>query len=330
MKKLMKLIASAFFLLLLVLIGFRINAVFQESRIPSDIEISNGRFVQTDEGVIHVSEWGSQNAVPIVMTHGMAAWGRLWEQTAKEISAKGYRVIAVDQPPFGFSEREGRDFSRSTQAKRIAALAKAMDLRNYLLVGHSYGGGIAMETALRYPNDVAGLVLVCPVLVLKDDANQNDTGTVPLPLRFTPLAEILVSATVTNPLMTGYLTKNFMHRKTALTGRHIEILQTPMTLKGNTRHMVLWLRQFLAGDPNAKSRSRPELANNKIPVSLIWGEKDQVTPIEQGEELSSILKPIRFSRMQDIGHMPQLEAPEEFNSKLLDALISAQVNGGFN
>ncbi len=330
MKKLLKILAGIFLLLILMLTGFRINAALQETSDASEITISNGKFVQTDEGRIHISEWGSQTATPIIMTHGMAAWGGLWEEAAIDLSANGYRVISVDQPPFGFSDRSSGEFSRSVQAKRIAALVKALGLQNYLLVGHSYGGGIAMETALRYPSNILGLVLVCPVLVLKDDPSQNDTGHVPLPLRITPLAEALVSATVTNPLMTGYLTKRFMHKKDELTKRHIQILQKPMALKGNTQHMVLWLRQFLAGDPDAVSRSRLELAKNNIPVSLIWGEKDQVTPIEQGEELASILNPIGFSRMQEIGHMPQLEAPTEFNSKLLHALISVQMAGNTN
>ena len=126
--------------------------------------------------------------------------------------------------------------------------------------------------------------------------------------------------------MTGFLTKQFMHKKDALTERHIEILQQPMTLKGNTEKMVVWFRQFLAGDPKAISRSRAALAKNKIPVSLIWGEKDQVTPIVQGEELEQILKPIKFDRLPAIGHMPQLEDSAVFNATLLNALKGFELN----
>ena len=55
-------------------------------------------------------------------------------------------------------------------------------------------------------------------------------------------------------------------------------------------------------------------------MSLIWGEKDTIAPIQQGEELSTMLKPIRFSRLPDIGHMPQLESPKLFNETLLKTL----------
>jgi pimeloyl-ACP methyl ester carboxylesterase len=270
---------------------------------------------------MHVSIWGEKHATPVVMTHGMAAWGGLWKETAIELAKNGYRVIAVDQPPFGFSDRSDGDFSRSTQAKRIGELVVAMGLKNYVLLGHSYGGGVAMEMALRYPKNISGVVLVCPVMVLADKGTEKlQPDEVPLPLRFTPLAEALVSLTITNPMMTRLLISQFMHRKDRLTAQHVGVLQRPAKLKGNTANMVVWLKQFLAGDPQAQSRHREQLAGNKLPVSLIWGKKDTVTPINQGDELAGILNLKRFTRLSNVGHMPQLEDPELFNKTLLKTL----------
>ena len=53
------------------------------------------------------------------MTHGMAAWGGLWKLTGEALAARGYRVIALDQAPFGFSDSGNPDFSRSAEAKRL-------------------------------------------------------------------------------------------------------------------------------------------------------------------------------------------------------------------
>ena len=111
---------------------------------------------------------------------------------------------------------------------------------------------------MRYSNRMAGLVLVCPVLVLTEKGVDTTAGEIPLPLKYSFIAEILVSATVTNPLLTSILIKSFMHQKKALTPRHIEILQKPIGLEGNTANMVLWLQQFLAGDAQAMSRDRDE------------------------------------------------------------------------
>ena len=306
--------------LVIGLVVFRVNALLQENRSAADLKPDNGEFIETSEGTMHVTIWGGGNAMPVVMTHGMAAWGGLWEETGLALAANGYRVIAIDQPPFGFSDREDRTFSRSAQAARLNALAEAMQLDRYLLVGHSYGGGVALETALRFPEKITGLVLVCPVINLAEHGARPTPRPVPLPLRFAWLGETLVAATITNPFMTAFLAKRFMYRKAALTDRHVKILQRPMKLRGNTSYMTVWLQQFFATDETAVSRDRTRLGEASMPISFIWGERDTVTPIAQGEELSAILSPKLFKRLSDTGHMPQLESPALFNEYLQAAL----------
>lgn len=324
MKKFFCLIINLLLLFVLILVAFRIYAWSQETQSAAALAPPNGRFIKTEKGTMHVTIWGEENDVPVVMTHGMAAWGGLWEETAEELAKNNYRVIAIDQTPFGFSSRENNNYSRSEQAARLDALVKTMGLENYFLIGHSYGGGVAMEAALRYPKNLAGLVLVCPVMVLPTKGKKIEVGTVPLPLRSTIIGEMLISATITNPLLTRFLIKRFMYKKDALTDRHVEILQQPSGLEGNTANMVVWLQQFLAGDPTAISRDRQKLANAKMPISFIWGEEDIITPISQGEELEKILSPVKFTRLPEIGHMPQLENPTLFNQVLLERLQELQ------
>lgn len=325
-------IVAATIVILLAVIGFRAAAWWRETAAAETLAPANGRFVETGLGRIHVSVWGAENSRTVVMTHGMAAWGGLWQETAEALQGAGYRVIAVDMPPFGFSDREDGDFSRSRQAQRLKALETALDLRDYYLVGHSYGGGIALEMALLHPENVKALVLVAPVIGLEPekapDPVPEQRGMVTELLDAGVIAEALVSLSITNPLATSFLTRQFMYRKDALTQRHVDILQQPMRLEGNTGQMVSWLRQFLAGDPDAVSQTRMTVSQAKVPVSLIWGEKDMVTPIAQGETLAGVLKTKRFSRLQDVGHMPQLEAPEEFSETLVTTLNELAASGG--
>lgn len=325
------LIATVTVFILLAVIGFRTSAWWREAADPEMLAPANGRFVQTSLGTMHVSVWGDKSPKTVVMTHGMAAWGGLWEETAEVLQTNGYRVIAVDMPPFGFSDRDDEDFSRSTQARRLKALETALDLKDYFLVGHSYGGGIALEMALLHPENVRALVLVAPVIGLEQENAANpapdEPGMVQKLLDNDVIAEALVSLSVTNPLATAFLTRQFMCRKDALTQRHVDILQQPMRLKGNTHHMVGWLRQFLAGDPDAVSQKRSAVANARLPVSLIWGEEDLVTPIAQGEELSRVRQPVRFSRLATVGHMPQLEAPRAFSEALVATLNDFAATG---
>lgn len=316
---------------MLLVAGFRTSAWWRETAAVEALAPANGRFVETSLGTIHVSVWGDDNPKTVVMTHGMAAWGGLWEQTAEALQTAGYRVIAVDMPPFGFSNRYDNDFSRSRQAQRLKALETALELKDYFLVGHSYGGGIALEMALLHPENLRALVLVAPVIGLEpEDASAPvpaEPGMAQSLLDNDMIAEALVSLSITNPLATAFLSKQFMHRKDALTERHVDILQQPMRLAGNTHHMVGWLRQFLAGDADAVSPKRARVANARLPISLIWGEEDVVTPIAQGDELSRVRQPVRFSRLADVGHMPQLEVPDVFGKALVETLGDFTASG---
>ena len=145
------------------LAGCRAAAYFRETNESAELSPKNGAFADTSFGKVHVSYWGDASGIPVVMTHGMAAWGGLWKLTGEALAARGYRVIALDQAPFGFSDSGNPDFSRSAEAKRLLEAVKSLGIEKPLLVGHSYGGGVALEAALMAPDLFQGMVLVCPV-----------------------------------------------------------------------------------------------------------------------------------------------------------------------
>lgn len=306
----------------LTLTGFRAAAHFRETHEAAALAPANGAFAETSYGKVHVSYWGEPAGKPVVMTHGMAAWGGLWKLTGEALAARGYRVIALDQAPFGFSDSANPDFSRSAEAKRLLEAVKALNIEKPLLVGHSYGGGVALEAALLAPEAFEGLVLVCPVTGLfgQKPGAVPQMAQLPLPLRPQVVRELFISATAANPLLTKFLMAKFMHRKDMITTDQIATLQLPLQRRGATRAMALWFQQFIEGDPSALSAARVEAAKLRVPTELIWGEEDSVTPIAQGEDLAPLVKAAQFKRIPGIGHMPQIEDPAMFNSALIEAL----------
>ena len=293
------------------LAGCRAAAYFRETIESAELSPKNGAFADTSFGKVHVSYWGDESGKPVVMTHGMAAWGGLWKLTGDALAARGYRVIALDQAPFGFSDSSNPDFSRSAEAKRLLEAVKSLGIEKPLLVGHSYGGGVALEAALMMPEVFQGMVLVCPVTGLygqKPDAAPQK-AQLPLPLRPQFMRELFISATAANPLLTKYLMAKFMHRKDMITPDQIATLQLPLQRRGATKAMAQWFKQFIEGDPSAKSAKRAEAAKLAVETELIWGEEDTVTPIAQGDDLAPLLNAAQFKRMPGIGHMPQIEDP---------------------
>ena len=77
-------------------------------------------------------------------------------------------------PLSGFMDKKQID--RGNRAKRLAALAKTMQIENFLLTDRSYGGGVAMTAALHHPENLAGMVLICLGLVLKDNENEPNAN----------------------------------------------------------------------------------------------------------------------------------------------------------
>lgn len=302
--------------------GFRTAAFMRETGEAAALSPPNGAFADTSFGKVHVSYWGDPRGKPVVMTHGMAAWGGLWKLTGEALAARGYRVIALDQAPFGFSDSGNPDFSRSAEAQRLIEAVAALGVEKPLLVGHSYGGGVALEAALLAPEMFQGMLLVCPVTGLYDQTPDAaaQKAQLPLPLRPQFIRELFISATAANPLLTKFLMAKFMHRKDMITPDQIATLQLPLQRRGATKAMAIWFKQFVEGDPSAKSATREEAAKLAVPAELIWGEEDTVTPIGQGVDLAPLLRAAHFKRISGIGHMPQIEDPRLFNGALIEAL----------
>ena len=105
-------------LLLLVLAAiatFWVGASVRETGLREELAPSSGHLVPTRSGGVFVQEKGPADGVPVVLFHGTAAWSELWRHTIDALAAGGFRVIALDLPPFGFSDRPG-NYTRRDQA----------------------------------------------------------------------------------------------------------------------------------------------------------------------------------------------------------------------
>lgn len=120
-----------------------------------------GKFVTIDRARIHYVDLGEGPTV--VMLHGLAGNVRNYTQTVAAELARTHRVILIDRPGSGHSERpDGTTASVQSQADVIHRLVKQLGLQRPVIVGHSLGGTVALAYAARHPDDVAHLVLLAP------------------------------------------------------------------------------------------------------------------------------------------------------------------------
>jgi pimeloyl-ACP methyl ester carboxylesterase len=281
-----------------------------------------GRFVTAADVQMFVQEAGPLSGPVVVLMHGTGAWSETWRATLDALGAAGWRAIAIDLPPFGYSERpRGGRYAKADQGARIVGLLETLDLRSAILVGHSFGGGPTVEAALRAPARVRGLVLVDAALGIAD----GETATEPPAFVRTALdvglvRTSLVATFLTNPWFTRRLLRGFVADPSVATDARVAVYRRPLSIWGTTAAVATWLPQLVA--PPAPSRSESPAAYRELamPVVAIWGDRDTVTPLAQGEQLVALVPNGRLEVIAGVGHIPQIESPDEFNTRLLRAL----------
>jgi non-heme chloroperoxidase len=136
-------------------------------------------FVTTSDGTnIFYKDWGPRDAQPIVFHHGWPLSGDDWDNQMLFFLGQGFRVIAHDRRGHGRSDQTENGNDMDTYAADMIALAKALDLKNAVHVGHSTGGGeVARYVARAEAGRVAKAVLVSAVPPIMVKSENNPGGT---------------------------------------------------------------------------------------------------------------------------------------------------------
>jgi pimeloyl-ACP methyl ester carboxylesterase len=325
LRKLLRRTGIALGVLVLVLVAtlgaFYVAALARERQSAEEAAPPGGRWVSGGDVRIFVQERGPANGSVVLLVHGTGAWSSMWEPTMTALAAQGYRVVALDVPPFGFSERPADgSYDPPSQGRRIAAVMTALDVTNVTLVGHSFQARATVEAAFDAPERVRRLVLVDAALDVHA-STEKEGWLLRGALAVRPLREAIVATTLADPLATRALLKSFLANDSAATPERVAMLQRPLVVRGTTHAAGLWLREFLAPEAPSRSNDASSYASLPMPVSLIWGEKDTVTPLAtKGAEVQRLLPNATMAVVPRAGHIPQIEEPEAFNAALLSTL----------
>jgi pimeloyl-ACP methyl ester carboxylesterase len=266
-----------------------------------------GRFVDVDGGRLHVLELGSPDAPPVLLLHG--ASGNLGDARLAlgERLAANYRVILIDRPGHGWSDRPGGrdDATPAQQAVLIHQAMTRMGISETIVVGHSWSGALATAYALAYPEAVSGLVLLAAV-------------THPWPggvawindLVATPVIGPLVAYTVILPL--GY----FMIEPGVRAVFAPEI-PPPDYAELTGARMILRPAEFIAnaqdiaGLKAAVTAQSPRYGEIKAPVAIIAGDADRVVYTDiHSRGIARMLPDATLTVLPGVGHMVQFAAAE--------------------
>lgn len=301
--------------------GARLAALLNESSTAEALAPASGHFVKADGLKIFVQEKGPADGPSVMFISGTLAWSETWRNTIDPLAAAGFHTIAIDLPPFGFSERPLPDgYGPANHARRIASVLDALEIQKVVLVGHSFGGGATVETAFLYEDRVRGLVLVDAALGLMSPKPES-RGALGWLLAWRPLRTMISSATFANPALTGKGLRDFIADDSMATDAKLAIYKRPLGLNGTSEAVGDWLAGDLFAYPEAAAmKDETRYGQFKPPVLLIWGKIDDVTPLAQGEDLAKRFSGSSLIVLEGVNHIPHLENPEAFNVALLKFL----------
>lgn len=310
----------------LILAAFSWQASRREVQAAKAAAPSTGRYVKAADVELFVQEAGPADGAPVVFVHGTGAWSEAWRGTMNAVAAKGMRAIALDLPPFGFSLRPAKpDYSKEAQGRRILGVLDALQLRDVILVGHSFGGGPTMEAALHAPDRVRCVVLVDAALSIAND----DAGVpaAPLPLRAFLASGVVrdsvVATFLTNPVFTRRLLQGFIDDPSRATDDWVRIYQRPLVVSDTTAAVSAWLPALLAPSEVAASERPASYRGLKVPLYVIWGDRDSITPLDQAQRLVKLAPRAELSVMKGVGHIPQIEDAAAFHALMVEQLVRA-------
>jgi len=310
------------------IIAFNLQRRARETRTAADVAPRTGRFVDGGGVQIFVQESGPASAPAVMLVHGTGTWSEIWRETIDALSAD-HRVIAVDLPPFGYSDKplDARAYTRQAQARRLIGVLDALHVPSVTLVAHSVGARPAVEAALASPDRISRLILIDPALGFQTNGSdpphfeQNHPSWAVRTLFTTPpLRTAVISAYGTNPLFLEQMFGTFVSNKAAVTPQRLAIIRQPMVVRGTTPAYGAWLSVLTVAEDRSLSSDFANLRKLQMPAGIIWGRTDTVTPLWQGERLHALIPGSRLVVLDGVGHIPYIEDPPRFTAALRELL----------
>ena len=243
--------------------------------IPPHWHLPDPRSIEVLGHRIHY--WDAGEGDPIVLVHGFSGsavfeWGPVFEGLARR-----HRVVALQV--IGFAPSEQPDIAYTTEAlvTHLGRFMRGLGLANVTLLGESFGGwhvaAYATKAAALDQPPIAKLAIVDGAVCVKGMPAAGARGFVSL----------------------------------ALQAEADRFAATLPSSNDATKMKIARDSGLLRRDP-----SREELAAIAVPTLLLWGEQDELIPLASGEDAASLIPDAKLVVLPNVGHIPSIEAPDEF------------------
>jgi pimeloyl-ACP methyl ester carboxylesterase len=235
---------------------------------------------------------------PLLILHGWGSSSDSWKDVQRVLASKGYQVIVPDLPGFGKSIPPEEVWGVGNYGHFVLKLMEKLELSQVSLLGHSFGGRVAIKFANQYPERLKALIL-CDSAGIKQSAN-------------TKTSLVYLIARTGNIIFSKRPLRRF---KVATQNLFYTLIRNRDYAKANGIMREI-IKKVLEED------LLPELSNIRTKTLLIWGERDKLVPVKYAYVFQEKLENSRLEILPKIGHSPHLEVPEKLSEIIVNFLKS--------
>jgi pimeloyl-ACP methyl ester carboxylesterase len=295
--------------------GVRIPATARNAK-PGPVALHKGEITLHGRKVAYrTGGWGPL----LVLIHGITSNSATWDRVLPKL-AKRYTVLAPDLLGHGRSDKLRGDYSVGAHANMIRDLLDALGYRRATFVGHSLGGGVAMQLAYQYPERVDRMVLVAPggfgreVSALLKAASVPGSGRVLALAAWRPFVQA-------GTLLTQLLSRVGLHGNTDLeeVGRAFALLSEPAARSA----FIHTLRSVVDHSGQRVSAVERMEATQSVPSLIVWGERDRIVPLRHGQQLHELIPNTYLAVFKRTGHFPHRDDPARF-VRVIDEFLARE------
>lgn len=242
----------------------------------------------------------------VVLIHGMINSSRHWEDVALRLSER-FRVVAPDLIGHGDAATPRGDYSLGAHAASIRDLLTTIGVERATIVGHSLGGGVAMQFFYQFPQRTERLVLVSSGGLGREVSPFLRGAALP---GASPLLRLAAQPRLVDALGA---TARSMRARGMRQGLYLEAVTRalrPLAEPGARRAFLQTLRAVIdVHGQHVSARDRLYLLG-EMQTLIVWGERDRTIPLAHGREAADAVPRSRFETLPRAAHFPHLEDPE--------------------
>ncbi len=257
---------------------------------------------------------------PVVLIHGMLNSSRHWQAVAERLAAE-HTVVAPDLIGHGDSAAPRGDYSLGAHAASIRDLLAAIGIERATVVGHSLGGGVAMQFFYQFPQRVERLALVSSGGLGRDVGPMLRTAALP------GMSKVL-AATI-HPRLLGALYEGGarMRARGMGGGAYLQAAARalrPLENEDAREAFLQTLRSVIDVRGQRVSATDRLYLLELVPTLIVWGERDHTIPLEHGRAAQREIAGSRLRTLPRAAHFPNLEDPDGLADALLEFIATSE------